>query len=1002
MISQRTQELTTRFYQWEQLGRGWLLFDYFVQLEPPFYPFFFHGLPVPLKSVDDGLHPSFLDRFKNLLKKEREETQPEEFSIEAFENEEDELNLNTIRIACPTGYRIGVEEMDKLLLMLSYSRNPISFEIVSTSESIHLQFVCREEDSIFLLSQLKAYFPQVVTTFSTAVEELFSDDLKTFIFDFGLAEEFMRPITSSRNFDLDPYTGVFGILEYLQGKEKIILQILFKGTSNSWSESILRSVMDDAGGGFFMDAPDMLPLAKEKISSPLFAATIKLITQSETDQRAEIRAQSVSNAITQMSKTASNKVIPLSVENYESTDRVGDVTFRQSHRLGMLLNSRELATFVHFPSPSIASNKLVRDVKKTKSAPKISEGHKLILGSNYHQGTEKIVTLDSDRRLKHTHIIGATGTGKSTFLINLISQDIQNRNGVAVLDPHGDLIENILPLIPAHRITDVIIIDPSDSEYPVGFNILKAHSDIEKEILSSDLVAAFKRLSTSWGDQMNSVFANAILAFLESSEEGTLMDLRRFLLERPFRDNFLKTVADSQVIYYWQKEFPILKSTSIGPILTRLDTFLRPKLIRNMVSQKKSIDFESVLDEGKILLVKLSQGLIGNENSYLLGTFIVSKIQQAAMARQAKAKETRNDFFLYIDEFQNFITPSMSAILSGARKYHLGLILAHQDMQQLLKYDSELASSVIANAGTRVCFRLGDTDSKKFESGFSFFDAKDLQSLNLGEAIARMDRPDYDFNLSVSPTITSNKISYTDQIISRSREKHGTEKRIVESAFQSHIQPQEDTIRKESIKSHVEEIKASYQKTEKPLQPLTEEKLIETKDRLIEKKEQSEHRYLQMLIKRMAESRAFKATIEQPTPDGKGRVDILLERNNKTIACEITITTSDTWEVHNIKKCLAAGYDSVAVCAKEKSYLEKIRKKCEMEISEADQKKILYFEPEGLFLYLDQQIATEASSEKRVKGYRVKVNYSPTSEEEAKQKKDSILKAVTESAKSKK
>src|ERR1019366_6790838 len=256
---------------------------------------------------------------------------------------------------------------------------------------------------------------------------------------------------------------------------------------------------------------------------------------------------------------------------------------------------------------------------------------------------------------------------------------------------------------------------------------------------------------TSWGDQMNSVFANAILAFLESDKGGTLIDLRKFLIEKPFREQYPKSVTDPSIVYYWQKEYPILKSGSIGPILTRLDSFLRPKMIRNMVAQNKSLDFEDILDSKKILLMKLSQGLIGAENSYLLGTFMVSKIQQAAMARQVKQQADRSDYYLYIDEFQNFITPSMSAILSGARKYHLGLILAHQDMQQLHKEDSELESSVMANAGTRICFRLGDADARKFEGGFSYFDTMDLQNLSTGEAIIRIERPENDCNMTTIP-----------------------------------------------------------------------------------------------------------------------------------------------------------------------------------------------------------------------------------------------------------
>ncbi len=187
------------------------------------------------------------------------------------------------------------------------------------------------------------------------------------------------------------------------------------------------------------------------------------------------------------------------------------------------------------------------------------------------------------------HIIGATGTGKSTLLLSLITQDIQQGNGLCVLDPHGDLIETILRYIPEERSKDVVLIDPADSEFPIGFNILSAHSELEKELLSSDLVASFKRLSTSWGDQMNSVFSNAILAFLESTNGGTLADLRRFLVEKSYRDTFLKTVLDPNVVYYWQKEYPLLKSNSIGSILTRLDTFLRPKLIRYNGGAKEGI-----------------------------------------------------------------------------------------------------------------------------------------------------------------------------------------------------------------------------------------------------------------------------------------------------------------------------------------------------------------------------------------------------------------------------
>ena len=212
------------------------------------------------------------------------------------------------------------------------------------------------------------------------------------------------------------------------------------------------------------------------------------------------------------------------------------------------------------------------------------------------------MTLSAEARSQHCYVIGASGTGKSTLLLNLILQDIEHGEGIAVLDPHGDLIDEIMGRIPEKRSHDVVLLDPSDEAYPVGFNVLKAHSEVEKNLLGSDLVAVFRRLSTSWGDQMTSVLGNAVLAFLESTEGGSLVDLRRFLVDTGFRAKFLKTVRDPEIVYYWEKTFPLLVAKPQGPILTRLDTFLRPKLIRYMVAQKENrFDLGAIMNDGEDL-----------------------------------------------------------------------------------------------------------------------------------------------------------------------------------------------------------------------------------------------------------------------------------------------------------------------------------------------------------------------------------------------------------------
>jgi hypothetical protein len=783
-----SEQLTSRFYEWEQRGRGWHVCDFPAELEPEFYPFFGHYTKTP-DFIDDSRHHTIFSAIGSLFKaKEKPDTSLNHLieipPVTAYEYESDN-DIVAYSIVLPKKEKLSVDDVEQLLLMLSYTENPVSFEIIATSATIGIQFACRASDEIHVYGQCKAYFPTAIITKSETGLEILDDHSQTCVIDFGLSEEFMRPLCTADEVNQDPYIGLFATLEHLLKGERGVIQILFKGAINPWSESIMRSVTDNKGGSFFADAPEMVKYAQDKISTPLYSVCIKVAGQAERSQRAIDIAKNIGTALIRLTSSRGNRLQMLS--GYPIEDMISDVFLRESHRLGMLLNTGELATIVHFPTPEIQSPKVERDTKKTKAAPESAHGHKFILGLNTYHGQQELVSVPESLRLRHTHVIGATGTGKSTLLLSMISQDMKYGNGLAVLDPHGDLIESILAYVPRERINDVILIDPADGEFPVAFNILSAHSEIEKDILSSDLVAAFKRLSTSWGDQMNSVLANAILAFLESKQGGTLIDLRRFLVETSFRNTYLKTVTDPHVVYYWEHEYPLLKSNSIGSILTRLDTFLRPKLIRNMVAQKKGLDFENILDTRKILLVKLSQGLIGAENSFLLGTFFVSKMYQAAMARQAKSKAERNDFFLYIDEFQNFITPSMSHILSGARKYHLGLILAHQDMQQLQKYDTELASSITVNAGTRICFRLGDTDAKRFASGFSYFDAEDLENLHTGEAIARIEQPNFDFSLNTIPLpeVDVYEANVTAKlVIAKSRELYGTPKEEVEKSLE--------------------------------------------------------------------------------------------------------------------------------------------------------------------------------------------------------------------------
>ena len=685
----------------------------------------------------------------------------------------------------------------------------------------------------------------------------------------------------------------------------------------------------------------------------------------------------------------------------------------------MLLNSDELNGFVHLPSTAVRSPVFQRQTTKTKAAPAIVRQHGLLLGTNDHAGEMIEVRLSAEQRTRHTHIIGASGTGKSTLLFNLIRQDIENGEGIAVLDPHGDLIDKILGIIPPNRIDDVVLVDPSDPEYSVGFNILSAHSELEKNLLASDLIAVFQRLSTSWGDQMNSVLQNAILAFLENDRRGTIADLRRFLIEPAFRNEFLKSVKDSEVVYYWQKSFPHLSGNkSIGSILTRLDTFLAQKPIRHMVSQPENrLDFAHIMDSGKIFLAKLPEGLLGRENSYLLGTLLVSKFQQIAMSRQAQQIAARRDYWLYIDEFANFITPSMAEILSGARKYRIGLTLAHHELHQLQR-NPEVASAVMSHPFTRIVFRVGDDDAKRLAEGFSYFEAKDLRNLETGQAVCRVERSDFDFNLSVPLPDEPNKdevIAQRQEVITVSRKKYGTARADVEAmlAKSRETVPTVAPPTSPPVKPVVELPKASeVPKAAEPpaIVEITPPVVVE-----IPKAEApaikhepprdlgrggAQHQAIQKRIKQVAEELGFRSVIEKPVLDGQGSVDLWLERPGQTIACEISISTTIDHEVRNVVKCLKAGVPKVAVICLDEERLRKIGSAVSGSLGSELAARVEYFQPDQFIAQLKKlplaiPKAVEVTEVRR--GYRVKRQTVTISPQEQKAREEEAIRLIAES-----
>lgn len=969
--------LTTAFYAWEERGRGWWVWDYPVDPEPPFRAFTPSGRRLPA-SRDDGRKPARLALWlRAIFRSDEQAIEDEDSEIDEPSPERDRLReIVEIQIALGPEIKVAAEFAEHFLLSLSTCNDPLGFEVIGTGEGITIQIACSRTDAPQVQEQLRSHFPDAVFSdseriLSTAWNSARGDPV---IVDFGLSQEFMRPLRTFSKFDPDPLIAVTGALTDLADGEIGLLQVLFKAVRAPWNGQVLRSVTNWQGGAFFADAPKLLPLAKEKTDRPLFAAVIRVASRSPVQGRAWHIAKRLGGAFTQISNPSSNELIALANHDYPVEAHVQSVLDRLTYRSGAILNSQELVALVHPPSTTVRTPRLARGHRRTKAAPKALVGKEFVMGENVHGGTRGLVGLTTDQRLRHVHVIGASGTGKSTLILNTIVQDLEQGHGLALIDPHGDLVDQVLARVPEKRIDDVILVDPADTERPVAFNILSAHSDLEKTLLSSDLVAVFRRLSTTWGDQMTSVLSNAVLAFLESTRGGNLADLRRFLIEKDYREEFLATVTDPEVVYYWKKEFPLLAGRPQAPLLTRLDTFLRPKIVRSMMVQPSSrLDFSAIMNEGKVLLVKLAQGAIGEENAALLGTLFVAKVHQLALGRQSISELERRPFYVYCDEFQHFVTPSMATLLTGARKYRVGLVLAHQELRQLWNQERDVASAVLANAATRVCFRVGDDDAKKLEEGFATFTARDLQNLGVGQAVCRVERGEWDFSITTNP-LPGRDLAVAGatavRIVQRSREAHSapvvqtlkTVEAVDEQAIPASIQKQRVTL-SESPKP---------EQQSEPATPLPDWSHLRRPGR-----GGAQHKYLQELVRRWADANGWRATIEQQVLDGLGSVDVALTKGEHRVAVEISVSSTVDYEIGNLQKCLAAGFHSVALVAVEKRTIKALRGRVAETFRAQEQARTTVVDPEELFGFLKQvDQATSAITERHSRGFKVQVRRS--------------------------
>jgi len=640
---------------------------------------------------------------------------------------------------------------------------------------------------------------------------------------FKLEKRNILLLRTYKQLETDPLESIVNALSKIEEVgEGGTIQIILKPASKNWNKEGLSIIKKMNQGVSFKDAlsgkipprpkPDqpqvqtkispadeeIIKFLQAKTSKIGFQTNIRLMFSAKTEERAEQLLSHAEGAFHQFSSPNLNS---LKFKRLKGR-ALKKLCFNFSFRLfkpseGMILNSEEVAGIFHLPLSMISSPKLKWLKAKESSPPTNIPKEGVVLGKNVFRGEEAIVRMMDEDRRRHLYIIGQTGTGKTTLMIEMMKQDIEEGKGLAFIDPHGETAEKILGLIPEKRIDDVIYFNPSDVDRPMGLNLLEYdpnHSE-QKTFLANEMVSIFKKLweaiPEAFGPMFEQYMRNALLLIMDDPESGsTLLEVPKVLADEEFRHYKLSRTTNTVVKNFWLKEAEKAGGeaalANIVPYITsKTNIFLSNDIMRPIICQQKSaFDFRKIMDEKKIFVANLSKGKLGEVNSSLLGLVIVGKLLIAAFSRVDVPEEHRPDFYLYIDEFQNFTTDSISTILAEARKYRLNLIIAHQFIGQL---KDEIRKAVFGNVGSMVSFRVGPEDAefltKQFEPTFFQGDLMNIDNFYAYIKLLINNQTSLPFNIRILLRSEINP-EIAEKIKELSRLKYGREKKVVEKEIE--------------------------------------------------------------------------------------------------------------------------------------------------------------------------------------------------------------------------
>ncbi len=605
-----------------------------------------------------------------------------------------------------------------------------SFELVAVNSSIHFFVAVPASLQTFVESQLTAQYPKLLLSPVQDYAPHFLT-LPHKAAQVVLSNAYYYPLRTYKDVkDLDVLASLLGQLAKIPVGEAVAIQFRVTPAGTNWqhaaSSIVARGIPDPTSTTGRTKAHPHARLIETKIAQVGFGAAIRLVAVGATEARATELVHSVGGTFGVYTLGEGNGLVVSEPAFWQKkkleqgfVERSGAVAPRFQ-----VLNASELASLWHPPGLALSMIKNISwGSQMTGEAPEnlpvATENEEEKKKINFFGRTEfknKPATfgIKKDDRRKHVYIVGKTGTGKSTMIANMAINDMKNGEGVAVVDPHGDLTDTLLEYVPSHRINDVAYLDPADLEYPFHLNPLEVRNTAYRELVSSGIVSIFYKLyHLSWGPRLEYILRNTILT-LTNVPNSTLLQVPELLTNENYRSRVVEKLNDQVLKNFWLNEFakmsPQMRSEAVSPILNKVGQFLSSQTIRNIVgSPTSTVDLEDMMNQGKIVLVNLSQGKLGEDSSALLGAMIITKMQLAAMNRVYLAEGERRDFYLYVDEFQNFATTSFIKILSEARKYRLDLTLANQYIGQI---DEDVQKAIFGNAGSIISFGVGATDAR--------------------------------------------------------------------------------------------------------------------------------------------------------------------------------------------------------------------------------------------------------------------------------------------------